>query len=69
MRAYDTANPKEPKPVMKFALFLPASWADKDTAHQSRIYGEVLEQVQYAEELGFDSIWICLLYTSDAADE
>ena len=42
---------------MKFALFLPASWVDKDTVHQSRIYGEVLEQVQYAEELGFDSIW------------
>lgn len=42
---------------MKFALFITASWADKDTAHQSRIYGEVLEQAQYAEELGFESVW------------
>ena len=49
---------------MKFALFLPASWADKDTVHQSRIYGEVLEQVQYAEELGFDSIWIAEHHSS-----
>ena len=36
---------------MKFALFFLASWTEQDTVHQSRVYGEVLEQVQYAEEL------------------
>mgnify|MGYP001987097196 CR=1 FL=1 len=49
---------------MKFALFLPASWSDKETVHQSRIYGEVVEQVQYAEELGFDSLWIAEHHSS-----
>ena len=28
-----------------------------------------LEIAQTAESLGYDSIWTCLLYTSDAADE
>jgi alkanesulfonate monooxygenase SsuD/methylene tetrahydromethanopterin reductase-like flavin-dependent oxidoreductase (luciferase family) len=49
---------------MKFALFLPASWADKDTAHQSRIYGEILEQAQYGDELGFESLWIAEHHSS-----
>jgi alkanesulfonate monooxygenase SsuD/methylene tetrahydromethanopterin reductase-like flavin-dependent oxidoreductase (luciferase family) len=49
---------------MKFALFLPASWSDKETVHQSRIYGEVLEQAQYAEELGFESLWIAEHHSS-----
>jgi hypothetical protein len=29
---------------MKFALFILASWTEKDATHQSRIYGEALEQ-------------------------
>lgn len=49
---------------MKFALFLLASWTEKDPVHQSRIYGEALEQVQYAEELGFDSLWIAEHHSS-----
>ncbi len=49
---------------MKFALFVLASWTEKDPVHQSRIYGEVLEQVQYAEELGFDSVWIAEHHSS-----
>ena len=49
---------------MKFALFILASWTEQDAAHQSRIYGEVLEQVQYAEELGFDSVWIAEHHSS-----
>ena len=49
---------------MKFAIFLPGSWADKDTVHQSRIYGEILEQAQYAEELGFESLWIAEHHSS-----
>ena len=49
---------------MKFALFLVASWAEKDASHQSRIYQEALEQVQYAEELGFDSVWIAEHHSS-----
>ena len=49
---------------MKFALFILASWTEQDAAHQSRIYGEALEQVQYAEELGFDSVWIAEHHSS-----
>ena len=49
---------------MKFALFVLASWTEKDPVHQSRIYGEALEQVQYAEELGFDSLWIAEHHSS-----
>ena len=60
----NAASHEEPKTVMKFALFFPASWTDKDTVHQSRVYGEVLEQVQYGEELGFDSLWIAEHHSS-----
>ena len=49
---------------MKFAIFLPGSWTDKDTVHQSRIYGEILEQAQYAEQLGFESLWIAEHHSS-----
>jgi len=49
---------------MKFALFILASWAEKDTNAQSRIYGEALEQIQYAEEVGFDSVWIAEHHSS-----
>ena len=41
---------------MKFALFLLGSWTEPEASAQSRIFGEMLEQVEYAEELGFDSI-------------
>ncbi len=43
---------------MKFALFILASWTEEDANAQSRIYGEAVEQVQYAEEMGFESVWI-----------
>ena len=43
---------------MKFALFLLGSWTEPEVSAQSRIFGEMLEQVEYAEELGFDSIRI-----------
>lgn len=49
---------------MKFALFLVASWTEPDAGAQSRIYGEALEQVQYAEELGFDSVWVAEHHSS-----
>ncbi len=49
---------------MKFGLFILASWAEKDASAQSRIYGEALEQIQYAEELGFDSVWIAEHHSS-----
>ncbi len=49
---------------MKFALFILACWPDKDTSAQSRIYGEALEQIQYAEEIGFDSVWIAEHHSS-----
>jgi alkanesulfonate monooxygenase SsuD/methylene tetrahydromethanopterin reductase-like flavin-dependent oxidoreductase (luciferase family) len=43
---------------MKFSLFLLGSWTDPETSAQQRIFGEMLEQIQYAEELGFDAVWI-----------
>jgi alkanesulfonate monooxygenase SsuD/methylene tetrahydromethanopterin reductase-like flavin-dependent oxidoreductase (luciferase family) len=43
---------------MKFALFILPSWPDRETSHQSRIFGEAVEQIQYAEDLGFDSVWL-----------
>ena len=49
---------------MKFALFILASWAEEDPGEQSRIYGEALDQVQYAEELGFDSVWVAEHHSS-----
>ena len=49
---------------MKFALFVLASWTEKDTSAQSRIYGEALEQIEYAEEVGFDSVWIAEHHSS-----
>lgn len=49
---------------MKFALFILASWTEKDARAQSRIYGEAVEQIQYAEELGFDSVWIAEHHSS-----
>ncbi len=49
---------------MKFALFLLASWTEQDTSAQSRIFGEMLEQIGYAEEVGFDSVWIAEHHSS-----
>ena len=49
---------------MKFALFILASWTEKAAGAQSRIYGEALEQIEYAEELGFDSVWIAEHHSS-----
>ena len=49
---------------MKFALFILASWTESDTKAQSRIYGEAVEQVQYAEEMGFESVWIAEHHSS-----
>ena len=43
---------------MKFGLFVLPSWANEGKGDQSRILGEMVEQVQYAEELGFDSVWL-----------
>ena len=49
---------------MKFALFILASWTENDTKAQSRVYGEAVEQAQYAEELGFESVWIAEHHSS-----
>jgi len=49
---------------MKFALFLLGSWTEPEAGAQSRIYGEMLEQAEYAEELGFDSVWIAEPHSS-----
>src|SRR4029453_3113688 len=55
---------KEQTRVMKFALFILASWTEHDAAHQRRIYHEALEQVRYAEALGFDAVWIAEHHSS-----
>ena len=49
---------------MKFALFLLGSWTEPETSAQSRIFGEMLEQIECAEEVGFDSIWIAEHHSS-----
>ena len=43
---------------MKFGVFIQPPWPEAETHHQSRIYGEAVEQIQYAEELGFDAVWL-----------
>ena len=43
---------------MKFALFILPSWPEPEARYQSRIFDEAVEQIQYAEELGFDSVWL-----------
>ena len=43
---------------MKFTLFILPSWPEPEAKHQSHIFGEAVEQIQYAEELGFDSVWL-----------
>ena len=49
---------------MKFALFLLGSWTEPGVGAQSRIFDEMVEQAEYAEELGFDSIWIAEHHSS-----
>ena len=49
---------------MKFALFILASWSNEERRAQRRVYSEALEQIQYAEELGFDSVWIAEHHSS-----
>ena len=49
---------------MKFGLFIIAAWPDREISAQSRIYGEALEQIEYAEELGFHSVWIAEHHSS-----
>ena len=43
------------KKHMKFAVFFHMPWPEE--SDPSRIFAETLEQVQYAEELGFCSAW------------
>jgi alkanesulfonate monooxygenase SsuD/methylene tetrahydromethanopterin reductase-like flavin-dependent oxidoreductase (luciferase family) len=43
---------------MKFGLFILPSWAEAEPSHQPRIFREAVEQIQYAEELGFDAVWL-----------
>ena len=43
---------------MKFGMFVLPSWPQQDPSHQGRLYHEMIEQIQYAEELGFESVWL-----------
>ena len=54
--------------IMKFALFLLGSWTEPEVGAQSRIFDEMVEQAEYAEELGFDSIWIAEHHSSRYGD-
>ena len=48
----------EPPRSMKFGMFVLPSWPQRDPSHQGRLYHEMIEQIQYAEELGFESVWL-----------
>ena len=41
---------------MKFGMFVLPTWPQRDPSYQGRIFHEMVEQLQYAEELGFESI-------------
>lgn len=43
---------------MKFGIFILPSWPEAEPSHQGRIYHEAVEQIQYAEALGFDAVWL-----------
>ena len=43
---------------MNFGLIFAPSWPEQDASQQSRIFGEMLEQVQFAEELGYEAVWL-----------
>lgn len=43
---------------MKFGLFVQLPWTELTTDHQSRIYHQAVEQIQFAEALVFDSVWL-----------
>ncbi|MFQ6027422.1 MAG: LLM class flavin-dependent oxidoreductase [Dehalococcoidia bacterium] len=49
---------------MKFSMFFLGSWTEPETSAQPRIFGEMLEQIEYAEELGFDAVWIAEHHSS-----
>jgi alkanesulfonate monooxygenase SsuD/methylene tetrahydromethanopterin reductase-like flavin-dependent oxidoreductase (luciferase family) len=43
---------------MKFGLFILPSWPEVEPSYQSRILHKAIEQIQNAEELGFDAVWL-----------
>ncbi len=43
---------------MKFGLFILPSWPEESPGEQGRVLGEAVEQIQLAEDLGFDSVWL-----------
>jgi alkanesulfonate monooxygenase SsuD/methylene tetrahydromethanopterin reductase-like flavin-dependent oxidoreductase (luciferase family) len=42
---------------VKFYLFLPGQWWDRSKP-PAQLYGEMLDQAQFADELGYDGIWL-----------
>jgi alkanesulfonate monooxygenase SsuD/methylene tetrahydromethanopterin reductase-like flavin-dependent oxidoreductase (luciferase family) len=42
---------------MRFYLFLPGQWWDRSRPVK-QLYDEMLEQAEFAEELGYDGIWL-----------
>lgn len=50
---------------MKFGIFSTVTKADERSTHQ--LFKENLEQVGYAEELGFDSFWFAEHHFSTSA--
>src|SRR4030095_8233843 len=53
-----SSDSRRSTPHMKFGIFILPSWPEAETPHQGRIYQEAVEQIQYAEELGFDAVWL-----------
>src|SRR5262245_65011549 len=53
-----SSDSRRSTPHMKFGIFILPSWPEAETSHQGRIYQEAVEQIQYAEELGFDAVWL-----------
>ena len=43
---------------MNFGIFVLPSWPQRDPSHQGWIFHEMVEQIQYAEESGFESVWL-----------
>ena len=37
---------------MKFSLFVQPAWPQNDPSHQSRVFAEAVEQIQYAMDFG-----------------
>ena len=55
---------------LQVGVFIPQGWKTEYTGWSgSDAWDRSVELAVLAESLGYDHLWVCLLYTSDAADE